>query len=115
MVAAPPQMGHRTDGYDDDRRRPGHELHRRDDLGEERRDDDVREDRKLTLVTLVQVVRPERDGDGGDLRWTATAVPERKEMTATIHGLRARLTGGGGRGEHGGDDGATRSVPCGRS
>ena len=65
-VAAPPQMGHRTYGYDDDRRRPEHELHRRDDLGGERRDGGVREDRKLTTVTLVQVVRPERDGDGGD-------------------------------------------------
>ena len=71
MVAAPAQMGHRTDGYDGDRRRPEHELHRRDDLGGERRDGEVREERKLTLVTLVQVVRPERDGDGGDLRWTA--------------------------------------------
>ena len=60
MVAAPPQMGHRTDGYDDDRRRPEHELHRRDDLGGERRDGEVREERKLTLVKLVQVVRPEK-------------------------------------------------------
>ena len=37
------------------------------------------------------------------------------ETDASIHGVPARLTGGGGRGEHGGDDGADRSVLGSRS
>ena len=68
----------------------------------------------LTLSTMWQVARPVSDGDGGDSRWTAAAVPEKTRTMASIPCSRLRLLPAGGRGRRGEDDGAL-GLPWGSS
>ena len=105
MVAAPPQMGQRTDDYDGDRRRPERELYRRGDLGGERRDGEVQEERKLTLEAWVVAAVAEEAGSGGDGARRPSGVRKKTGTIPTMSRLPARFRRRGGRGRRGGTPG----------
>ena len=105
MVAAPPQMGHRTDDYDGDRRRPERELYRRGDLGGERRDGEVQEERKLTLEAWVVAAVAEEAGSGGDGARRPSGGRKKTRTVSTMSRLPARFRRRGGRGRRGGTPG----------
>ena len=100
---------------DELRRRLGLGLRRIGEPEGERERGEVQEDRELTLSSKGWSVEAEEDGRRRNRRGGAAVGGEEDDTDASMWGSRARLLGGGGRGDYGGDDGADRSVPGGRS